>query len=170
MGSPSKPDMPALDWFFAVILLISLALGAWRGLVYEVLSVVNWIAAFILAQWLALDVAQKLPMAESSEAVRYLAGFVLVFVLVIFVGSLLARLAQKLFAAAGLQPADRALGAAFGLLRGVAVLLAVTVVMGLTPLKTSEWWTQSVGVGISVAALKGLQPVLPQEFRKYLPS
>lgn len=162
--------MPTLDWFFAGILLISLTLGAWRGLVYEVLSAVNWIAAFILAQWLALDVAQRLPMAGSSEAVRYLAGFVLVFVIAIFVGSLLARLAQKLFAAAGLQPADRALGAAFGLVRGVAVLLVATVVIGLTPLKTSEWWTQSVGAGISVAALKGLKPVLPEEFGRYLPS
>lgn len=162
--------MPALDWFFAVILLVSLALGAWRGLVYEVLSAVNWIAAFILAQWLALDVAQHLPLAGSSEAVRYLAGFALVFVMAVFVGSLLARLAQKLFAAVGLQPADRALGAAFGLLRGVAVLLVATVVIGMTPLKSSEWWTQSVGAGISVAALKGLKPVLPEEFGRYLPS
>jgi len=152
--------MPALDWFFAVILLVSLALGAWRGLVYEVLSAVNWIAAFILAQWLALDVAQHLPLA----------GFALVFVMAVFVGSLLARLAQKLFAAVGLQPADRALGAAFGLLRGVAVLLVATVVIGMTPLKSSEWWTQSVGAGISVAALKGLKPVLPEEFGRYLPS
>lgn len=162
--------MPALDWVFAAVLLASLALGAWRGLVYEVLSAVNWIAAFILAQWFAPGVAQKLPLAGSGEAVRYLAGFVLVFVVSVLAGSLLAKLAQRLFAAAGLQPADRALGAAFGLVRGVVLLLAATVVIGMTPLKSSQWWTQSVGVGISTAALKGLQPVLPAEFGRYLPS
>ena len=27
----------ALDWIFALVLLASLALGAWRGLIYEVL-------------------------------------------------------------------------------------------------------------------------------------
>jgi membrane protein required for colicin V production len=45
--------MPALDWIFALVLLASLAMGVWRGLVYEILSMLNWVAAFILAQWLA---------------------------------------------------------------------------------------------------------------------
>lgn len=151
-------------------MLASLALGAWRGLIYEVLSAVSWLAAFILAQWFAPEVAQKLPMAEAGEAVRYAAGFALVFVVSILAGGLLAKLAQKLFAAVGLQPADRALGAAFGLLRGVVVVLAATVVIGMTPLKSGEWWQQSVGAGLSMAALKGLKPVLPEEFGKYLPS
>nr|MDP2190569.1 CvpA family protein [Rhodoferax sp.] len=161
--------MPALDWIFLGVLLASLALGAWRGLIYEVLSVLNWIAAFILAQWFAPDLAHKLPMAGSGEAVRYAAAFVLVFVACVFVGGLLAVLVKKLFAAVGLQPVDRALGAAFGLVRGVVLLLAATVVIGMTPLKSDEWWQESVGAGIALAALKGLKPVLPEEFGKYLP-
>lgn len=162
--------MPALDWIFMGVLLTSLALGAWRGLIYEVFSVLSWIAAFILAQWFAPDVAQKLPMAGSAEPVRYAAGFAVVFVLSVFAGSLLAKLIQKLFAAVGLQPADRALGAAFGLVRGVVVVLAATVVISMSPLKTSEWWQESVGAGMTMAALKGLKPVLPEEFGRYLPS
>lgn len=161
--------MPVLDWIFVSVLLVSLALGAWRGLVYEVLSVLSWVAAFILAQWLAPDVAQQLPMGGAGQAVRYAAGFVLVFVLCVLAGGLLAALAKKIFAAVGLQPADRALGAAFGLVRGVVLLLAATVVIGMTPLQSGEWWQQSVGAGVSLAALKGLKPVLPEEFGKYLP-
>lgn len=160
----------ALDWIFAVVLLASLLLGAWRGLVYEVLSVLSWLVAFVLAQWLAPDVAQLLPMSGAGEAVRYAAGFVLVFVGAVLLGGLLAALAKKLFAAVGLRPVDRALGAAFGLVRGVLVLLAVTVVIGMTPLHSGQWWQESVGAGITTAALKGLKPVVPQEFGKYLPS
>lgn len=162
--------MPVLDWIFLGVLLASLVLGAWRGLIYEVFSVLSWIAAFILAQWFASDVAQKLPMSGSGESVRYAAGFALVFVVSVLAGSLLAKLVQKLFAAIGLQPADRALGAAFGLVRGVVLLLAATVVIGMSPLRTSEWWQESGGVGITTAALKGLKPVLPEEFGRYLPS
>jgi len=162
--------MPILDLIFGGVLLVSLLLGVWRGLVYEVLSVLSWIAAFILAQWLAPEVAHKLPLSGVSEAVRYAAGFALVFVLAAFAGGLLAKLVKMLFAAVGLQPVDRALGAAFGLVRGVVLLLAATVVIGMTPLKTSAWWQQSVGAGITLAALKGLKPVLPEEFGKYLPS
>lgn len=162
--------MPALDWIFALVLLASLLVGAWRGLVYEVLSLLTWVAAFVLAQWFAPDVAQKLPMGGSAESVRYAASFVLVFVVAVFAGGLVAMLTKKLLAAVGLQPADRALGAAFGLVRGVVLLLAVTVVSGMTSLHSSAWWQESAGAGIAVAALKGLKPVLPEEFGKYLPS
>jgi membrane protein required for colicin V production len=164
----NTPDF-ALDWIFAGVLLLSLVLGAWRGLVYEVLSLLNWIAAFILAQWLAPDVAHKLPLSGASEAVRYAAAFALIFVLTVFVGGLLANLIRKLFAAVGLQTADRALGAVFGMLRGLFVLLAATAVISMTPLKNSAWWKESVAAGFTQAALQGLKPMLPPEFGKYLP-
>lgn len=159
-----------VDWIFSAILIVSLLLGAWRGLVFEVLSALNWITAFFMAQWFALDLAQILPLDGLSELLRYAAGFIVVFVLVVFVGSLFARLVQRLFAAVGLQPADRALGAIFGLLRGVAVLLAATVVLSMTPFKASQLWVESFSAGVSLAMLKGLQPVLPEEFGRHLPS
>ena len=161
--------MPALDWIFIAVLLASLLLGAWRGLVYEVLSLLSWIAAFVLAQWFAPDLAPKLPMTGAGEALRYAAAFALVFVLCVFIGGLLAKLVQKLFAAVGLQPADRALGALFGLLRGGVLLLAATVVIGMTPLRSDAWWQQSIGAGFTLAALAVLKPVLPLEFGRYLP-
>ncbi len=122
--------MPVLDWIFLGVLLLSLAVGAWRGLVYEVLSVLSWIAAFVLAQWFAPQAAQWLPMSGAAESMRYAAGFVLVFILAIFAGGLIAFLTKKLIAAVGLRPADRMLGAAFGLVRGIIILLALTVVVG----------------------------------------
>ena len=42
-------QLAALDWIILAILLLSMALGAWRGLVYEVLSVLGWFAAFVAA-------------------------------------------------------------------------------------------------------------------------
>ncbi|MEI6732316.1 MAG: CvpA family protein [Comamonadaceae bacterium] len=158
----------SLDWIFGAVLLVSLLLGAWRGLIYEVLSLLNWVAAFVLAQWLASDVASKLPMSGASEAIRYAAAFALIFVLSVFVGGLLATLVKKLFAAAGLQAADRALGAVFGLLRGVIVVLVATVIVSMTPLQRSAWWQDSVAAGLAQSALQGLKPLMPQEFGKYL--
>jgi len=161
--------MAALDWVFAAVLLVSLLLGALRGLVYEVLSVLSWIAAFILAQWFAPVVAGWLPMGEAAEPVRYAAGFVLVFIAAVFAGGLLAWLTKKLIEAVGLRPADRALGAAFGLVRGVVLVLAAAVVIHMTPMHSAPWWTESMGAGVSTAALKGLKPVLPERFGQYLP-
>lgn len=161
--------MSVPDWIFLGVLLASLALGVWRGLVFEVVSVLSWVAAFFLAQWLAPDAAQWLPLSGMAQAIRYAAGFVVVFVAAVFVGGLVAWLIRKLVEAVGLRPADRALGAAFGLVRGVVLLLAAAVVMELTPLKSSPWWQESSGAGVLTSGLRGLKPVLPEEFGKYLP-
>jgi membrane protein required for colicin V production len=161
--------MPALDWIFLAVLLASLVVGAWRGLVYEVLSVLAWVAAFVLAQWLAPDVAQHLPMSGATEMIRYAAGFMLVFIATVFASGLLAWLMKKLVESVGLRPMDRVLGAVFGLVRGVILLLTATVVMHMTPFKSSAWWQESTGAAVATTALKGLKPMLPEEFGKYLP-
>ena len=88
--------MAALDWVFVAVLLASMLIGAWRGLVYEVLSVVGWVAAFFVAQWFAADVAEVLPMGESASSLRYAAGFVVVFVAAVFVCGFFAWLGKKL--------------------------------------------------------------------------
>jgi membrane protein required for colicin V production len=161
--------MPALDWIFAAVLLLSMVLGAWRGLVYEVLSLVNWVVAFILAQWLALDAAQRLPMGGASEPMRYAAGFLLVFVLVILLGGLIVVLIKKLTAAVGLSPLDRALGALFGVVRGVLLLMLATVVVNMTAIKDSSVWRESVGAAMTETLLTSLKPVLPHELNRFLP-
>ncbi len=160
--------MPAVDWILLAVLVFSMLLGAWRGLVYEVLSVLAWAAAFYAAQWFAPQAAELLPLQSVSEPVRYAAAFVLVFIAAVFVAGLLAFLVKKLVDAIGLRPVDRTLGAAFGLLRGVILLLAATVVINMTALKGAVWWQESKGAVALSAALKGLKPMLPEQFARYL--
>ena len=160
--------MATLDWIFLVVLALSFLIGAWRGLVYEVLSLGTWIAAFYLAQWFAPVAAQWLPMSGATETIQYAAGFVVVFILTMFAGSMLTWLISRLFRVAGLRPADRVLGAVFGALRGVVLVLVTAVLVGMTPMQHEAWWTQSVSGQWASAMVRGLRPVLPQEFGKYL--
>jgi membrane protein required for colicin V production len=158
-----------LDWVVGAVLLASLLLGAWRGLVYEVLSVLGWVAAFVIAPWLAPDAGEWLPMGGAGEAVRYAAGFALVFIGVLFASGFVAWLISKAVAAVGLRPIDRTLGALFGAFRGVLLVLALAVVVLVTPLKSAGWWTESMTSGVATAALQGLKPLVPESFGKYLP-
>ena len=159
----------ALDWIFLAILLLSMLVGAWRGLVYEVLSLANWALAFFLARHFSPAFADWLPMTNATGAIRYGVAFVLLFVLCVFAGSLLIWLVSQLFKAAGLRPADRALGAVFGLVRGVVVLLAASVLVSMTSWKLESWWTESVAAAWATVAVGQIKPVLPPEFGKYLP-
>ena len=162
--------MSALDWIFVAVLLASMLIGAWRGLVFEVLSLLGWVVSFFVAQWWADDMAALLPMGESAGSLRYAAGFAVVFVASVFVCGFLTWLAKKLVEAIGLRPADRTLGAVFGVLRGLVLLLAVAVVAGLTPLRDAAWWQESRGAPVLAEVLRGLKPALPDEFARHLPS
>jgi membrane protein required for colicin V production len=152
------------------VLLLSMLLGAWRGLVYELMSLAAWVAAFVLAQWLAQDVAQMLPFLKgAAEQVQYAAAFVLVFVAALFAAGMLSWLLKKVVETVGLRPVDRALGAVFGLARGVLLLLVVTVVIQLLGMAHQAWWQEAQGPVWLDVLLTGLKPVLPEALRAYLP-
>jgi membrane protein required for colicin V production len=160
--------MATIDWVLLAVLVLSLLVGLWRGLVFEVLSLLGWVAAFFLAQWFAPDVATWLPMSSATQPIRYAAAFVLTFIASVFVAGLLASIVRKMVTAVGLRPVDRLLGGVFGVLRGWVLLLAATVAIGMTPLKDSPWWQESTGAPVLSATLKGLKPALPEQFSRYL--
>jgi membrane protein required for colicin V production len=161
--------MSSTDWILLALLTASMLLGALRGLVYEVLSVMGWIAAFLLAQWFAPTVSEKLPMQGSGETLRFAAAFVLVFIASVFAAGLISALMKKLISAVGLRPVDRILGAIFGAFRGLILLLALSVVVHMTALHESDWWLESKGGPMLMTLLKGLRPMLPEKFGAFLP-
>ena len=156
------------DWVLLAVLALSLLVGLLRGLVFEVLSLLGWIAAFFIAQWFAPDVAAWLPLSTASPPVRFAAAFVLTFVGAIFLAGLIAALVKKLVVAVGLRPVDRVLGALFGVVRGLVLLLVATVAIEMTALHTSAWWQESRGAPWLSAALQSLKPALPAQFARYL--
>ena len=161
--------MTLLDWIAVVLIVVSMSFGLLRGLVFEVVLLAGWVAAFVCAQWLAEDVGRWLPLGESAETWRYAAGFVLVFVAVAFSVGLVAALTRKLVAAIGLRPVDRILGGVFGVARGAVALLALAVVVHLLALSDSAWWHESRSAIVLDAALQGLKPSLPEKLASYLP-
>jgi membrane protein required for colicin V production len=161
--------LSAVDWILLAVLGLSLLLGMWRGIVQEVLSLVGWLAAFYVSQMYAPMAAAWLPMEGSSQMLRYAAGFVVVFVAVLVGTALVSWVIKKLISAVGLGPLDRLLGSLFGLMRGVVILLAITVLVGMTPMRDTEAWKQAQGTQWLQQFLHVLKPVLPADFGKYLP-
>ncbi|GAA4422072.1 CvpA family protein [Acidovorax lacteus] len=135
--------MAMLDWVVLGVLTISVVVGAWRGVVYEVLSLLAWVAAFGCARLLADGVSEVGPWHDWEPSLRYGAAFAVVFVAALFACSLLAWLGQRLARALGLQPADRALGALFGAIRAAVVIVLAAYVLLLTPLRTERWWGEA---------------------------
>ena len=161
--------MAKTDWMCLAILGFSTVWGFWRGLASELLGLLSWLAAFVLAQWYGQALGASLPMAGAPELLRVAVGFVLVFVLAVLGGSLLAFVLKSALSAAGLGPADRVLGAVFGIGRGVLVLVVFSVVVALTPWRDDPAWTSSRAAAVSHTLLRGLAPWLSPGFSRYLP-
>ncbi len=160
--------MTALDWILLSIGAASALWGLMRGLVREVLSVVGWVASFLLAQVYAPQVGEWLPLSTTADSLRYLAGFVGVFLFVLVAFALLSMALRKLASAVGLGPLDRALGAWFGALRGWLVLLSLTIVIDLASWRDHPHWQASVVAQTLQGHLQALRPLLPAAFGKYL--
>ncbi len=130
--------MTGFDWTVAGILLVSLLLGLWRGLVYEVLSLLGWPIAFVLSKLFGNSIAPLMPMAQ--EAMRIAVAYALVFIAALIVWGVLVWLLSRLVKAIGLGWLDRVLGGLFGVLRGVLAILALVWLAGLTKIPEQSFW------------------------------
>jgi membrane protein required for colicin V production len=158
-----------VDWALLAVLVASVVVGLWRGLVFEVLSLAGWVVAFIAAQAFAPGVAAVLPIGVPGSALNHGDAFALTFLLALIVWALGSRLLRLIIHATPLQPVDRMLGGVFGLARGAVLLLAVATVVMLSPAQRSSAWQQSRGAAWLATALQGLKPVLPEALGQRLP-
>jgi membrane protein required for colicin V production len=154
--------MTAIDWIALAILIGSLITGLIRGFVREAFSLVAWGIAFIAARTFWPAVAAFIP-GVGQEGLRQAAAMVIIFVLVLILAQLLASVLARLMKAAGLGGFDHVLGLFFGVARAGAVLILLTLLVGLTALPRSRAWQESlVGGPITVAAQKVI-PWLPHD-------
>jgi len=152
--------MTWLDYGVIVVLLLSVAWGAWRGLVHEVLSLAGWIMAFLAANLLAAPLSETFP-ANMRPEFRVVGAFLLVFVGTLVLVTLLTALVTKFIKVSVLQSLDRWLGALFGLMRGLVLVVAFAVIAGLTSFPTTPIWKDSA-TGYSLAqTVIQLKPWLP---------
>jgi membrane protein required for colicin V production len=157
-----------VDGVMLGVLVLSLVVGALRGLVFEVLALLGWVVAWFVAQWATPWLAVHLPIGTPGSLLNRGAAFASAFIAALIVWGLLSRLVRSLVHATPLRAVDRLMGAAFGLLRGVIVLLAIAVLVAYTPAARSPDWRASVGAGWLTEAWRGVKPMLPSDVSNLL--
>jgi membrane protein required for colicin V production len=139
-----------------------------RGFVFECLSLAGWLVAWFAAQWAAPQLAPHLPVGSAGSALNLAAAFGTAFAAALLFWALLARLIRMLIHATPLSLPDRLLGAVFGFLRGLVLLLAVANLVNLTPAAQSAVWRGSHGAHWLSLALHTLKPFLPEPAARLL--
>jgi membrane protein required for colicin V production len=152
--------MSWLDYAVLAVLLLSIAWGAWRGLVREVLSLTGWVMAFVAATLLAARLAETFPTAMRPE-LRVPLAFVLTFIGTLVLATIAAVLLARIVKVSVLHGLDQWLGALFGLVRGLLILVAFAILAGITPLARQPFWTDSASSYSLAQTVIQLKPWLP---------
>ena len=136
--------MNAFDIVLLAILIVFALLGAWRGLVSEVISILQWVVSGVIAWFFASRLAEHFKRFLDEPALRKLLAFVLIFIVVFALGVAVSWFIRKhLPAKRGFRIANGILGGVFGAARGALVILIVFLAAGLTTYPQRSWWRQS---------------------------
>lgn len=156
--------MTWFDYGVLIVVGVSILLGAWRGLMREMLALAGWVLAVVLAMWFAYDLARLLPASLAPLDVRAVVAAVVVFILVLLAAGFGGIMLAKLFRAAGLGVTDRALGGMFGFARGTLITLGVVLGAGFTTLPKEPFWRDAALAGPLETAVVAMKPYLPRSW------
>ena len=156
------------DWVILGFIALSVLIGLVRGLVVEVLSIAIWAVAVVLAIQHGEAVSHLFAEAVELPSARVALGYGLVFFGTTIVGALLLWLTRQLVAGTGLGGTDRLLGAGFGLIRGVLLVVVVVTLARMTPLPRDPWWQESRTIPAFVALGEFAVVALPDELEAWI--
>ena len=154
--------MTWFDYVVIAVLGLSVLLAVFRGVVREITALAGWAAALILSGLFAPDLAQWLP-GSLSHMLRAIIAYLVIFLGVLLLSGVIGLLLAKLFRAAGLGLADRAVGALFGLARGAVIVFVGVMLAGLTSLPREPSWREAALSGPIETAVLAARPALPKD-------
>ena len=152
-------SLTAIDIAVLTIVGVSCLIGVLRGLVKEALSLAFWIGGIVAAGVFSDDLGALMSGAISNPALQRVAGFIVIFLAVVFIGGLISSGISHLLSEAGLGVADRALGAVFGVVRGLAIIVVIVMVTGRFSF-AQRFYSNSVTMPYVISASEWLQAQL----------
>ena len=157
--------MTWFDYGVLAILGFSLIVGVLRGVLRELVMLAGWISAFVLATVFSRQITPMMPESLGPVLAPLLA-YACIFIAVLIVAGFIALLLTMLAKSAGLGVMNRLMGAGFGVVRGLLVVLALVLVGGLTPLPKEPFWRNAVSSGAFETVIVAARPLLPEDLRK----
>ena len=154
--------MTIADALIVLAVATSVVIGLIRGFVVEVMALVVWAFAIVASLMFAPQLTDALAGSVETPSARIFLAYALVFVGTLLVGAVATWLLRKLVQGTGLSGTDRLLGGVFGVARGAVLVVAVVVMLGLTPFPRDAGWRESRLLPHAVAMAERARAWLPE--------
>jgi membrane protein required for colicin V production len=136
--------MLLIDWVILAVVVISALISIKLGFVKEMLSIASWLAAFIIARIFSGHLEVLLVQWIETPSARYGAAFGILFAATLIIGAMINNLVGELVKVTGLAGTDRLFGVAFGVTRGLILVMAAVYGLQMTPVSKDPWWQESI--------------------------
>ena len=160
--------MTIFDYLVLFVLIASVVISTLRGLVKEILSLLGWIVAFVVANAYGAQLAPMLPELLPGETARLIMAFIVLFLGVRILMGLLSLAIGAVIAATGLTLADRGLGGLFGLARGIVIVLAAVILCGMTAIPQQDFWRNALLSPMAETGARTVKPFLPAALAEHV--
>jgi len=160
--------MNGFDLALVAVVGLSALFAFVRGLIRELVALATWIIGVVAAIAYAGTLAGMLPGLDAAPVAKEAIAFAAILLAVMIAGAVVSRMFAGVVRAIGLGFVDRTLGAAFGVARGLLVVVVFALIAGVTTLPKRDWWQNStLGQPLAQAAL-ALKPYLPRAWAERL--
>jgi membrane protein required for colicin V production len=161
-------ELNFIDIGIVIFIVITALVGLGKGFIWMGLFLATWVAAAVLAFLYHKDLMAALPFKLSSEVFQMIVAGLIIFLVILFVGTLLNFLLGKIIYAIGLGSIDRLLGVVLGIaLSGFIIAMAV-MFTGLTKYTQEPMWQSSILVPKFQNAAQWIQANAPAQMTALL--
>src|SRR5687767_3266345 len=113
-----------IDYAVMTILGISSLAGLLRGLLKEIIALMSWTAACIVAARFSSKLAAVFSVGKPG-VLALMGSFVTLFIVTLIIGAVVNFIVSRAAEAGGISFINRFLGAAFGFLRGCIIVVVI---------------------------------------------
>ena len=119
--------------------------------------------AFFVAYYFSSSIVIFLPF-EAEFSINYVGSFVLIFIFVLIVSSILIKFLSTFIHKIGLGASNIILGGLFGILRGVIIVYLLIFVIEKTSYAEESSWQQANSIVLIKLLVEKTFPYLPQDW------
>lgn len=135
--------MNSLDLAILVLVFASVLLAFWKGFMHQAIGLGGWIAALLAARLLGTELAPSFAGILVEPKYQLAAAYVVITLVVLLATRVLAAAFGTLMQKIGLGFIDRILGAVFGFVRGLIILVLLVATLSLTSVREAQVWQKS---------------------------
>jgi len=137
--------MTQFDYIVLIVVILSVILGWWRGMVYEILSLLSWVTAYFVAKSWVVELTPYMPSVLENASLKSAASFMAIFITTLILCGIAAWALNKLIKSFGLDwRTDGVAGAIFGFFRGCMLVLVMVLMAGLTKMPHTPFWRDAL--------------------------